>query len=88
MELIVEKGSVCIDGISLTVAGVGEKTFQVSVIPHTGAETTLLFRQTGDTVNLENDMVGKYVKRLLALQSRTKDQSGGLTMEMLERYGI
>ena len=67
MRLIVEKGSVCIDGISLTVAKVGEQEFQVSIIPHTGAETMLLQKKTGDLVNLENDLVGKYVERLLGL---------------------
>ena len=60
LELIVEKGSICIDGISLTVAEVSEKSFQVSVIPHTGEETTLLKKKAGDRVNLENDIVGKY----------------------------
>lgn len=72
MRLIVEKGSVCIDGISLTVAKAGEQEFQVSIIPHTGAETTLLRKKVGDLVNLENDLVGKYVERLLGL-----DMTGG-----------
>ena len=65
LGLIVEKGSIVIDGISLTVAGLDEKSFSVSVIPHTASETTLLTKRTGDAVNLENDIVGKYVKRLL-----------------------
>lgn len=65
LNLIVEKGSIAIDGISLTVAAVTEKNFQVSIIPHTGAETTLLSRRPGDLVNLENDIIGKYVQRLL-----------------------
>ena len=64
LRLIVEKGSVGIDGISLTVASVSETGFQVSVIPHTGEETTLLKKKTGDLVNLENDIVGKYVEKL------------------------
>ncbi len=62
---IVEKGSVAIDGISLTVARVTTETFAVSVIPHTGKETTLLGKKTGDLVNLETDIVGKYVERML-----------------------
>ena len=65
LRLIVEKGSICIDGISLTVADVSDREFRVSVIPHTGAETTLLHKLPGDLVNLENDIVGKYVERLL-----------------------
>lgn len=61
LTLIIEKGSVCIDGISLTVAGVEKNYFCVSVIPHTGQETTLLRKRPGDMVNLENDMIGKYI---------------------------
>ena len=57
--------SICIDGISLTVAKVDEEGFKVSVIPHTGEETTLLEKVPGDSVNLENDVIGKYVERLL-----------------------
>jgi riboflavin synthase len=63
--LIVEKGSIAIDGISLTVSGLFEDGFEVSIIPHTGSETTLLDKRVGDVVNLENDVVGKYVQRLL-----------------------
>ncbi|MDD5833457.1 MAG: riboflavin synthase [Clostridiales bacterium] len=65
LHLIVPKGSICIDGISLTVAYVDSSEFRVSIIPHTGEETTLLSRRAGDIVNLENDIVGKYVERLL-----------------------
>ena len=63
LDLIVEKGSVCIDGISLTVAKVDDEGFQVSVIPHTGEETILLKKASGDLVNLENDIIGKYVEK-------------------------
>ncbi len=65
LNLIIEKGSVAIDGISLTVAKVNEKEFAVSVIPHTGKETTLLSKKAGDIVNLENDVIGKYVQKLM-----------------------
>ncbi len=65
LNLIIEKGSVAIDGISLTVAKVDEKEFAVSVIPHTGEETTLLSKKAGDIVNLENDVIGKYVQKLM-----------------------
>ena len=94
LRLIVEKGSIAIDGISLTVAKVDSCGFGVSVIPHTGEETTLLKRKTGDVVNLENDIVGKYVERLLgigALKDRNekeKQAEHGLTMEFLESCGI
>lgn len=65
LRLIVEKGSIAIDGISLTVAAVSGTDFQVSIIPHTGSETILLGKKTGDTVNLENDIIGKYVEKLM-----------------------
>ena len=64
-EVLVEKGSVAIDGVSLTVVGVGETGFDVALIPHTLQATTLGERRTGDPVNLEADVIGKYVKRYL-----------------------
>ena len=67
LSLIVQKGSIAIDGISLTVAKVDQKQFAVSIIPHTGEETTLLSKKPGDLVNLENDIVGKYVQKLMGL---------------------
>ncbi len=65
LSLIIEKGSVAIDGISLTVVSVTDSEFSVSVIPHTSKETTLLSKKAGDFVNLENDIVAKYVQKLL-----------------------
>ena len=102
LQLIVEKGSITIDGISLTVASVSEDSFQVSVIPHTGSETILLRKKVGDMVNLENDIVAKYVQHLLgnvltgktdslSLPKEEKEEnagSGGITMEFLEKYGF
>lgn len=81
---IVEKGSIAIDGISLTVATVGSEDFQVSVIPHTGQETILLEKRSGDIVNLENDIVGKYVERFL---NRPPKESH-ITMEFLAEHGF
>ncbi len=69
LGLIVEKGSIAIDGVSLTVAGVTSSDFSVSIIPHTGSETMLLQKRTGDTVNLENDIIGKYVQRLMGIRN-------------------
>jgi riboflavin synthase len=63
---IVEKGSVAVDGVSLTVAGVDDDSFRVAVIPHTAAVTTLGCRRVGDRVNIEFDILAKYVERLLA----------------------
>ena len=65
LRYIVEKGSIAIDGISLTVAKVGATDFSVSIIPHTAQVTTLGERKRGDLVNLETDLIGKYVERLL-----------------------
>lgn len=89
LRLIVEKGSICIDGISLTVATVTEDTFSVSIIPHTGAETTLLTHEPGALVNLENDVVGKYVERLMNFAGTdAQPENSGITMEFLEKYGF
>ena len=79
MQLIVPKGSITIDGISLTVAGVNDDSFKISVIPHTRQVTTLSQRRINDCVNLENDIVGKYIKRLL--------QTGGSLDVMEEKQG-
>ncbi|WP_394526253.1 riboflavin synthase [Lacrimispora sp. JR3] len=65
LRYIVEKGSIGIDGISLTVARLSKNDFGVSVIPHTAKQTTLSGRRVGDTVNLENDCVGKYIEKFL-----------------------
>ena len=73
LRYIVEKGSITIDGISLTVAKLTDSSFAVSVIPHTGEETTLLNRNPGDIVNLENDIVGKYVERLMNFKTDDRD---------------
>jgi riboflavin synthase len=66
----IRKGSVAVDGISLTVAGLGERQFDVQVIPYTWANTTLKQLRLGDKVNLECDMLGKYVVRGMELKSR------------------
>jgi riboflavin synthase len=65
MRYVVEKGSITVDGISLTVAALSPEGFEVAVIPHTLAVTTLGTKEAGDTVNLEVDIVAKYVERLL-----------------------
>jgi len=65
-EGMIEKGSVAIDGISLTIASLKETAFTVAVIPHTLRQTTLFSKTTGDRFNLETDMIGKYIKRFLA----------------------
>ena len=86
LKYIVEKGSIAIDGISLTVAAVDDASFSVSIIPHTAASTILGSKRPGDTVNLETDLIGKYVEKLLTF--RDEPASGGLTLEVLRQNGF
>lgn len=87
LRYIVEKGSITIDGISLTVAAVGESWFSISAIPHTAAVTILGEKRVGDTVNLETDIIGKYVEKLLRPESEARPQSG-ITLEFLAENGF
>lgn len=87
MRYIVEKGSVAIDGISLTVTDEGEDTFSVSIIPHTMGATILSEKQVGDIVNIETDIIGKYVEKFL-LPAAKQEKSSGLTMEFLIQNGF
>ena len=87
LRYIVEKGSITIDGISLTVATVSDTDFQVSIIPHTQANTVLSDRETGDVVNLETDIIGKYVEKLLQPQ-KTPEKESKITLEFLAENGF
>ncbi|WP_312501890.1 riboflavin synthase [Lacrimispora sp.] len=84
LRYIIEKGSVAIDGISLTVAKAERDRFSVSVIPHTASMTILPGRRVGDTVNLENDCIGKYVERLMGIQQAKNN----ITADFLMKYGF
>lgn len=75
LKYTVPKGSIAIDGISLTVVDVFEDSFTVSLIPHTAHNTTLGFKEPGATVNLESDIIGRYVERLLSLKQDTEAES-------------
>ncbi|MDD5946138.1 MAG: riboflavin synthase [Clostridia bacterium] len=89
MKYIIEKGSVAIDGISLTVARVTNIDFAVSLIPHTSKETVLGFKKPGDTVNLENDVVGKYIEHFLNFnEEETPAKQSGITREFLIKAGF
>ena len=88
LRYIIEKGSIAIDGVSLTVVTVNDQFFKVSIIPHTGEETILLQKKMGDTVNLECDMIGKYVEKLLGLDSKEDVQEGQVTAELLRENGF
>jgi riboflavin synthase len=70
MRYVVHKGSITVDGISLTVAGVGKKSFRIWIIPHTFEITVLRERKVGDAVNLEADLLGKYVEKFMAGRKR------------------
>lgn len=87
LRYIAEKGSIAIDGISLTVAEVRENGFRVSIIPHTGEETTLLARRTGDMVNLETDIIAKYVERLM-FPKEAEEKKSGIDLEFLRENGF
>ena len=88
LRFIVEKGSVTVDGISLTVASVSDTDFSISAIPHTVAVTILRDRSVGDLVNLETDIIGKYVEKFLSPQAVPIWQSSsGITRDFLSRYG-
>ena len=86
LRYIVPKGSIAIDGISLTVIDVQASRFSVSIIPHTAAVTSLGFKRTGEQVNLETDIIGRYVERLLGQES--PQPSGGLSIDALAENGF
>lgn len=85
MGHIMEKGSIAIDGISLTVAEVSKTDFSVSIIPHTAKETILSEKKAGDTVNLENDLIGKYIKKFT---QSSNGSSSNITHEFLLKNGF
>lgn len=95
LKYIIEKGSIAIDGISLTVAYVDDRCFKVSLIPHTASNTTLLAKKAGDIVNLENDIVGKYIDKLLHFEDFRAEAdgagekaSGGISVDFLAENGF
>lgn len=88
LRYIVEKGSIAIDGISLTVVAVTNQNFSVSLIPHTGEQTILLQKECGSRVNLENDIIGKYVDRLLTVASPQPGPESRITLEFLQENGF
>jgi len=86
LRYIVEKGSIAIDGISLTVADVTAESFRVSIIPHTAKATILSDKTVGGIVNLENDVIGKYVEKLIGTGQNGRQQSN-ITKEFLFKAG-
>lgn len=91
LRYIIPKGSITIDGISLTVVKTQANAFTVSIIPHTLDQTVLQYKKEGDPVNLECDVLGRYVEHFLRLGPAPEEhsaESGGLTIEKLARYGF
>ncbi len=87
LRMMVEKGSVALDGISLTVNWVGLDRFGLNIIPHTMEATTLHLAKQGDSVNIETDLIGKYVARLLNRDEAGTEGPTGLSAEDLRRMG-
>lgn len=90
LDYIVEKGSVALDGISLTVAAVSSSDFKVSIIPHTQEATTLYLRKPGDIINIETDVIGKYVAKMMGREpAQDKEESGSnITLDFLKENGF
>lgn len=87
MKYIVHKGSIAVDGISLTIVECLETAFTVSLIPHSAAMTTLGFKQEGDLVNLETDIIGKYVEKMLN-REQSAAPGKGISMDFLNQHGF
>lgn len=86
---LVEKGSICVDGVSLTLGECSGDRFAVYLIPHTLRGTTLQFLKVGDPVNLEADLIGKYVEKLLGLRESGRPRTaGGIGLDFLARHGF
>lgn len=83
LRYVIKKGSIAVDGISLTIADLDKAGFSIAMIPHTAKLTTLGFKAAGDSVNLETDIIGKYVERLMA--GRVAD---GVSLELLKKTGF
>jgi riboflavin synthase len=83
LRYVIKKGSIAVDGISLTVADLDSAGFSVAVIPHTAMLTTLGFKNPGESVNLETDIIGKYVEKLVS--GRVE---GGVSLELLKKTGF
>ncbi|AVX20329.1 MULTISPECIES: riboflavin synthase [Carboxydocella] len=88
LRYTIEKGSIAVDGISLTVVSLIDNGFQVSLIPETVKRTTLGFKKVGDRVNLEGDIIGKYIERLLKFPPTSEKRQSQLSMEFLAQHGF
>ena len=87
LRYVIPKGSICLDGISLTVVETGADRFSVSLIPHTRAATNLAGRKAGDAINIETDVVAKYIERFVT-QPREAAKPSAVTMDFLREHGF
>jgi riboflavin synthase len=87
---VIEKGSIAVDGISLTVNRCKDDFFEVNIIPETAMATTILKKKVGDLVNIETDLIAKYVEKFIKKDKRSERDaaSGHIDKEMLERFGF
>lgn len=85
---VIEKGSIAVDGVSLTVNRCEEAFFEVNIIVHTGKQTTLLKKKIGDRVNIETDLIGKYIEKLFSGNRSGQESSPGINLEMLIKNGF
>ncbi len=88
MKYVIEKGSIAVDGISLTIASCNENSFTISIIPHTEACTNLKSKKKGDTVNLENDLIGKYIEQFVNNKNQKKERKNSLSKNFLQVHGF
>lgn len=88
LRYCVMKGSITIDGISLTINEIGDHSFSVAIIPHTAKVTTLGLKQVNDSVNLESDLIGKYVERLLRERSQLPKTAPVIDKDYLQKRGL
>ncbi len=86
-QYIVTKGSIAVDGISLTINACNDKSFTCTIIPHTVQQTTLGFKKVGDIINLESDIIGRYVEKLMRYRQDSPAEKRVIDMEMLKEYG-
>ncbi|MBH0191309.1 MAG: riboflavin synthase [Nitrospira sp.] len=88
LRYCVAKGSITVDGISLTINDVTDRGFSVAIIPHTAKVTTLGLKQVNDSVNLESDLIGKYVERLLQERSQLPKPTPVIDKDYLQKRGL
>jgi riboflavin synthase len=91
LRYVVEKGSIAVNGISLTVNGVSNAGFDVNIVPHTASQTTLIDLQIGGEVNIETDLIGKYVEKMVRSWGRSQEKSESketIDFDFLKKHGF